>query len=59
MCAKTVYHYGPIQEKCVIYRGETHREGEIHYVNMKEYLIGLGDPTASESASSCSHGHSG
>ncbi len=59
MCAKTVYHYGPIQEKCVIYRGETHWEGEIHYVNVEEYLIGLGDPTASGSASSCSHGHSG
>lgn len=59
MCAKTVYHYGPIREKCVIYRGETHWEGEIHYVNVEEYLIGLGDPTANGSASSCSHGRSG
>ena len=33
--------YGKIIKRCVIYRGETGREGEVEYVNIQEYLKAL------------------
>lgn len=37
-CEDTEFRFGTITGKYVIYRGETHAEGEIHYVNVEEYL---------------------
>ena len=41
-CRETEHLFGPIKERCVIYRGETHWENDIHYVNVEEYLTDLG-----------------
>lgn len=41
-CKETAFHYGNITGKYVIYRGEPHDAGEIHYVNVEEYLKELG-----------------
>ncbi len=37
-CAMTRHRYGDIIGKYVIYRGETRDIGDIHYVNVEEYL---------------------
>lgn len=37
-CEDTEFRFGTITGKYVIYRGETHAEGEIYYVNVEEYL---------------------
>lgn len=42
ICKKTEHLFGPIKERCVIYRGATHWENDIHYVNVEEYLTDLG-----------------
>lgn len=41
-CKKTEFLFGPIKEKCVIYRGDTHIEEDIQYMNVEEYLRRLG-----------------
>ena len=41
-CKDTEFRFGPITGKYVIYRGETHDEGDIHYWNVEEYLNQLG-----------------
>ena len=41
-CRDTEFRFGTIIEKTVIYRGETKTVGEIRYVNVEEYLKGLG-----------------
>ena len=41
-CEATEFRYGSITGKYVIYRGETHDRNGIHYVNVEEYLNGLG-----------------
>ena len=40
-CRETEFQFGRIIRKCVIYRGENRREGEIEYLNVEEYLKGL------------------
>lgn len=40
-CMVTEKQYGRIKRKCVVYRGDSHNEGEICYVNAEEYLLGL------------------
>lgn len=42
-CARTEHRFGPITARRVLYRGETFREGEVEYVNVEEYLRGLGE----------------
>ena len=37
-CEATEFRFGPITGKYVIYRGDTHDVGEIHYLNVEEYL---------------------
>lgn len=41
-CKTTEFHFGPITGKYVIYRGETQDVNGIHYLNVEEYLKGLG-----------------
>ena len=41
-CAMTEYRYGPITRKTVLYRGATQDVDEIRYVNVEEYLKGVG-----------------
>lgn len=40
-CRETEFLFGQIIRKCVIYRGENRREGEVEYLNVEEYLKGL------------------
>ena len=40
-CRETEFQFGHILRKCVIYRGESRREGEVEYLNVEEYLKGL------------------
>ena len=40
-CRETEFQFGHILKKCVIYRGENRREGEVEYLNVEEYLKGL------------------
>ena len=40
-CEATEFRYGPVTGKYVIYRGETQMAGDIHYLNVEEYLKGL------------------
>lgn len=40
-CRETEFQFGQIIRKCVIYRGESRREGEVEYLNVEEYLKGL------------------
>lgn len=41
-CRAAEFRYGPIAGKYVIYRGETADVNGIHYLNVEEYLKGLG-----------------
>lgn len=41
-CKTTEFHFGPITGKYVIYRGESCEENDIKYLNVEEYLKGLG-----------------
>ena len=41
-CAMTEHRYGPIIKKTVLYRGSTQDVGGIRYVNVEEYLKGVG-----------------
>lgn len=41
-CEDAEFRYGTITSKCVIYRGESKLDGEIKYLNVEEYLNGLG-----------------
>ena len=41
-CAQAEHRYGTITGKYVLYRGETETVGEVQYVNVEEYLKGLG-----------------
>ena len=45
-CEKTERIYGKITEKAVIYRGKTHEDGPVRYINVGEYLRNLGNSTA-------------
>lgn len=40
-CKRTEYRYGKINNKIVLYRGETKSIGEIKYINVEEYLKAL------------------
>jgi hypothetical protein len=40
-CKDTEFRFGTITKKCVIYRGVTHLEEEISYLNVEEYLKAL------------------
>lgn len=42
-CRQTEHRYGTIMCKTVLYRGESHVEGEIRYKNVEEYLRELGE----------------
>ena len=37
-CAVVERRYGRIEKRCVLYRGETHNENSIFYLNVEEYL---------------------
>ena len=41
-CEETRKRFGTITGKYVIYRGESHEEDGIYYLNAEEYLLGLG-----------------
>lgn len=41
-CKDTEFRYGTIKGKYVIYRGESKTDGEVKYLNVEEYLLGLG-----------------
>ena len=41
-CKDTEFYYGPIIGKYVIYRGESLKENGIEYLNVEDYLVGLG-----------------
>ena len=41
-CAMTEHRYGPITRKTVLYRGSTQDVDGIRYVNVEEYLKGVG-----------------
>ncbi len=41
-CAMTEHRYGPIRKRTVLYRGATQDADEIRYVNVEEYLKGVG-----------------
>ena len=41
-CAMTEHRYGPIKRKTVLYRGTTQDVDGIRYVNVEEYLKGVG-----------------
>ena len=40
-CRQTEHRYGQITKKAVLYRGESHMEGDIEYINIEEYLCNL------------------
>lgn len=40
-CRDTAFRFGTITRKCVLYRGESRKEGQVDYVNVEEYLKGL------------------
>lgn len=40
-CLKTEHQYGAIKGRHVIYRGETHLENNVNYLNVEEYLKNL------------------
>ena len=40
-CNAVAFRYGTITRKAVIYRGSSHQDNEIEYLNVEEYLIGL------------------
>ena len=40
-CNAVAFRYGTITRKAVIYRGASHQDNEIEYLNVEEYLIGL------------------
>ena len=40
-CRQTEHRYGQITKKAVLYRGESHMEGDIEYINIEEYLCSL------------------
>lgn len=42
-CNKAAYRYGKIIRKAVIYRGKTTKVNDIDYINVEEYLNGLGN----------------
>ena len=41
-CAMTEHRYGPITRKTVLYRGTTQNVDGIRYINVEEYLKGIG-----------------
>ena len=41
-CAMTEHRYGPIKRKTILYRGVTQNGDEVRYVNVEEYLKGVG-----------------
>ena len=41
-CKDTEFYFGPIIGKYVVYRGETLKENSINYLNVEDYLVGLG-----------------
>ena len=41
-CTMTEHRYGPIKKKTVLYRGTTQDVDGIRYVNVEEYLKGVG-----------------
>ena len=41
-CAMTEHRYGPIKKKTVLYRGATQDVDGVRYVNVEEYLKGVG-----------------
>ena len=41
-CKDTEFRYGTITSKYVIYRGKSKIDGEVKYLNVEEYLNGLG-----------------
>ena len=41
-CAMTEHRYGQIKKKTVLYRGTTQDVDDVHYVNVEEYLKGVG-----------------
>lgn len=40
-CRQTEHRYGQITKKAVLYRGTSHMEGDIEYINIEEYLCCL------------------
>lgn len=40
-CRQTEHRYGQITKKAVLYRGTSHMEGDIEYINIEEYLCSL------------------
>ena len=40
-CRQTEHRYGQITKKAVLYRGASHMEGGIEYINIEEYLCSL------------------
>ena len=40
-CRQTEHRYGQITKKAVLYRGASHMEGDIEYINIEEYLCSL------------------
>ena len=40
-CRQTEHRYGRITKKAVLYRGESHMESDIEYLNIEEYLCSL------------------
>lgn len=40
-CRQTEHRYGQIAKKAVLYRGASHMEGDIEYINIEEYLCSL------------------
>ena len=40
-CRQTEHRYGQITKKAVLYRGASHMEGDIEYINIEEYLCDL------------------
>jgi hypothetical protein len=41
-CHETEFRYGKIKGRYVIYRGKSCRQDDIEYLNVEEYLKGLG-----------------
>lgn len=40
-CRQTEHRYGKITKRAVLYRGESHSEGDIEYINIEKYLCSL------------------
>ena len=40
-CRQTEHRYGQITKKAVLYRGTSHMEGDIEYINIEEYLCSI------------------